>query len=152
MSKSSKAFWVFLSVVFAVGAIVVGNMYDTKRKDNLRIASEESVATPTKKEAGKNSDKTKTSETKKEKKKETTESTADSVNNSNVDQTEQEAVAQQLINVIIINGQVQSDFTLDDYHAAKNAVDALAASSEKDALSAQITQIETALTNMGISY
>lgn len=61
-------------------------------------------------------------------------------------------VAQETINRIILGGQVQSDFTLDDYYAAKSAVDSLPQGSEKESLMSQIEQIQTALTNMGIVY
>ena len=54
--------------------------------------------------------------------------------------------------MIIYDGQVQSDFTLDDYYNAKAAVDALPEGDEKNLLLTQITQIQEALTNMGVSY
>lgn len=76
----------------------------------------------------------------------------DSDSDSNSEKSANGQVAQEVINRIIINGQVQSDFTLDDYYAAKSAVDALPQGAEKDSLMKQIEQIQTALTNMGITY
>lgn len=68
------------------------------------------------------------------------------------DQSASGQVAQEAINRIIIEGQVQSDFTLDDYYTAKSAVDSLPQGDEKESLMNQIEQIQTALTNMGITY
>lgn len=148
MGKNGKVFWVILSILFAVGSIVAGSLYDTKRRNNLSSSIQENVSTVSK-----------TADTEKEEKKsnqisnsQSEDSTEESSDSSPKNQTGQVETAQGLIDIIIADGQVKSDFTLDDYYAAKNAVDNLASSSEKTALLDKITQIETALTNMGISY
>ncbi|MBO0477230.1 hypothetical protein DOK76_09105 [Vagococcus sp. DIV0080] len=151
MSKSGKFFWLMMSVIFAVGAVVAGTMYDSKRKKQLDVT----VVTPTYSSEKGTPKKTEKNESKNTEKKQTKQSEGTNQSSSQketTDLTNAELAAQGYIDVIIINGQVQSDFTLDDYHAAKNAVDALSESAKKTDLQGQIQQIETALTNMGIAY
>lgn len=151
MSKGSKVFWVFLSIVFAAASIVVGSLYDAKRKNNLSTSIEQKVTSTSKTKQSKKETSNPSEETK-DSVSQTEESTQESVETDNIDQTEQGTVAQQFIDVIIVDGQVRSDFTLDDYYAAETAVNALSEGSEKTALLAKIEQIQTALTNMGVSY
>lgn len=150
MNKSGKVFWLFLSILFAVGAIVAGTVYDNNRKKSLE------VQTVTKSSTDNPVENVKETKTDKNKKEESDTSNKTEESNANVQLTNEQLLAidnaQSLINVIIIDGQVQSDFTLDDYRVAKAAVDALDNSSEKEKLNKQIIQIETALTNMGIAY
>ena len=148
MNKSGKIFWLLLSVLFAVGSIAAGTMYDNKRKKSLGVQTVTKTSTTTVEKEITEKEKQTTTESKGSTK------TEESTNDKKVSATDSVAIqnAQSLIDVIIIGGQVQSDFTLDDYKAAKAAVDALENSSKKTELSTKITQIETALTNMGISY
>ena len=156
MNKSSKLFWLFVSVAFAVGSIVVGSLYESKRKKDLTAGDRvETVASSNGKDEIKKPIKTKESkeETKSSTTQESTEASKENVDTSNVVvESEAGLYAQQLIGVIIYDGQVQSDFTLDDYYNAKAAVDALPEGDEKNLLLTQITQIQEALTNMGVSY
>ncbi len=59
---------------------------------------------------------------------------------------------QEMINQIIVDGVVQTDFTLEQYYEVKQAVDELPASPSKVELTEKIAQIQTALTNMGVVY
>lgn len=153
MNKSGKIFWLLLSILFAVGSITAGTIYDGKRKKNLEIQTVKTVKTTSsiKLEETNNNieEKDKTSKTEESKSK-----TKNSEEDSNLTEADSTAVtnAESLISVIIVDGQVGSNFTLDDYKAAKLAVDDLPSSSKKTELSGKITQIETALTNMGIAY
>lgn len=152
MNKSGKIFWLLLSILFAVGSITAGTIYDGKRKKNLEIQTVKTVKTTSSiklEETNNIEEKDKTSKTEESKSK-----TKNSEEDSNLTEAESTAVtnAESLISVIIVDGQVGSNFTLDDYKAAKLAVDNLPSSSKKTELSGKITQIETALTNMGIAY
>lgn len=60
--------------------------------------------------------------------------------------------AQALIDEIIVNGAVQSDFTMAQYENANAAVQGLPEGAEKAALMQEIKKIQEAMTNMGISY
>lgn len=150
MNKSGKIFWLLLSILFAVGSITAGTIYDGKRKKNLEIQTVKTTSSIKLEETNNyieekdNTSKTEESKTK----------TKNSEEDSNLTETDSAAVAnaENLISVIIVDGQVGSNFTLDDYKAAKLAVDNLPSSSKKTELSGKITQIETALTNMGIAY
>ena len=152
MNKSGKIFWLLLSILFAVGSITAGTIYDGKRKKNLEIQTVKTVKTTSSiklEETNNIEEKDKTSKTEESKSK-----TKNSEEDSNLTEADSTAVtnAESLISVIIVDGQVGSNFTLDDYKAAKLAVDNLPSSSKKTELSEKITQIETALTNMGIAY
>ncbi|MDT2782790.1 hypothetical protein ACQUEF_08650 [Vagococcus fluvialis] len=152
MNKSGKIFWLLLSILFAVGSITAGTIYDGKRKKNLEIQTVKTVKTTSSiklEETNNIEEKDKTSKTEESKSK-----TKNSEEDSNLTEADSTAVtnAESLISVIIVDGQVGSNFTLDDYKAAKLAVDNLPSSSKKTELSGKITQIETALTNMGIAY
>lgn len=150
MNKSGKIFWLLLSILFAVGSITAGTIYDGKRKKNLEIQTVKTTSSIKLEETNNDiEEKDKTSKTEESKTK-----TKNSEEDSNLTETDSAAVAnaESLISVIIIDGQVGSNFTLDDYKAAKLAVDNLPSSAKKTELSGKITQIETALTNMGIAY
>ncbi len=149
MNKSGKIFWLLLSILFAVGSITAGTIYDGKRKKNLEIQTVKTTSSIKLEETNNIEEKDKTSKTEESKTK-----TKNSEEDSNLTETDSAAVAnaESLISVIIIDGQVGSNFTLDDYKAAKLAVDNLPSSAKKTELSGKITQIETALTNMGIAY
>ncbi|MGL5684947.1 MAG: hypothetical protein ACRCXQ_04035 [Vagococcus fluvialis] len=152
MNKSGKIFWLLLSILFAVGSITAGTIYDGKRKKNLEIQTVKTVKTTSSiklEETNNIEEKDKTSKTEESKSK-----TKNSEEDSNLTEADSTAVtnAESLISVIIVDGQVGSNFTLDDYKAAKLAVDNLPSSAKKTELSGKITQIETALTNMGIAY
>lgn len=150
MNKSGKIFWLLLSILFAVGSITAGTIYDGKRKKNLEIQTVKTTSSIKLEEANNDiEEKGKTSKTEESKTK-----TKNSEEDSNLTEADSTAVtnAENLISVIIVDGQVGSNFTLDDYKAAKLAVDNLPSSSKKTELSEKITQIETALTNMGIAY
>lgn len=150
MNKSKKILGLFLSVLFAVGAIIVGTVYDNNRKKSLEVQSVTKSSTDILVE--------KETKTKINKSKEEVSGDSNKIEESEINEelTNEQLVAlddaQALINVIIVDGQVQSNFTLDDYRAAKAAVEALDNSAEKEELNTQIIQIETALTNMGIAY
>ncbi|UDM80907.1 hypothetical protein [Vagococcus fluvialis] len=148
MNKSGKIFWLLLSILFAVGSITAGTIYDGKRKKNLEIQTVKTTSSIKLEETNNDiEEKGKTSKTEESK-------TKNSEEDSNLTEADSTAVtnAENLISVIIVDGQVGSNFTLDDYKAAKLAVDNLPSSSKKTELSEKITQIETALTNMGIAY
>lgn len=150
MNKSGKIFWLLLSILFAVGSITAGTIYDGKRKKNLEIQTVKTTSSIKLEETNNDNDieeKDKTSKTEESK-------TKNSEEDSNLTEADSTAVtnAENLISVIIVDGQVGSNFTLDDYKAAKLAVDNLPSSAKKTELSGKITQIETALTNMGIAY
>lgn len=150
MNKSGKIFWLLLSILFAVGSITAGTIYDGKRKKNLEIQTVKTTSSIKLEETNNDiEEKDKTSKTEESKTK-----TKNSEEDSNLTEADSTAVtnAENLISVIIVDGQVGSNFTLDDYKAAKLAVDNLPSSSKKTELSEKITQIETALTNMGIAY
>lgn len=150
MNKSGKIFWLLLSILFAVGSITAGTIYDGKRKKNLEIQTVKTTSSIKLEETSNDiEEKDKTSKTEESKTK-----TKNSEEDSNLTEADSTAVtnAENLISVIIVDGQVGSNFTLDDYKAAKLAVDNLPSSSKKTELSGKITQIETALTNMGIAY
>lgn len=150
MNKSGKIFWLLLSILFAVGSITAGTIYDGKRKKNLEIQTVKTTSSIKLEETNNDiEEKGKTSKTEESKTK-----TKNSEEDSNLTEADSTAVtnAENLISVIIVDGQVGSNFTLDDYKAAKLAVDNLPSSSKKTELSGKITQIETALTNMGIAY
>ncbi|MFI3803845.1 hypothetical protein [Vagococcus fluvialis] len=150
MNKSGKIFWLLLSILFAVGSITAGTIYDGKRKKNLEIQTVKTTSSIKLEETNNDiEEKGKTSKTEESKTK-----TKNSEEDSNLTEADSTAVtnAENLISVIIVDGQVGSNFTLDDYKAAKLAVDNLSSSSKKTELSEKITQIETALTNMGIAY
>ena len=150
MNKSGKIFWLLLSILFAVGSITAGTIYDGKRKKNLEIQTVKTTSSIKLEETNNDiEEKDKTSKTEESKTK-----TKNSEEVSNLTEADSIAVtnAENLISVIIVDGQVGSNFTLDDYKAAKLAVDNLPSSSKKTELSEKITQIETALTNMGIAY
>ncbi|MFI3603555.1 hypothetical protein [Vagococcus fluvialis] len=150
MNKSGKNFWLLLSILFAVGSITAGTIYDGKRKKNLEIQTVKTTSSIKLEETNNDiEEKGKTSKTEESKTK-----TKNSEEDSNLTEADSTAVtnAENLISVIIVDGQVGSNFTLDDYKAAKLAVDNLPSSSKKTELSEKITQIETALTNMGIAY
>ncbi|MCM2138954.1 hypothetical protein [Vagococcus fluvialis] len=149
MNKSGKIFWLLLSILFAVGSITAGTIYDGKRKKNLEIQTVKTTSSIKLEETNNIEEKDKTSKTEESKSK-----TKNSEEDSNLTEADSTAVtnAESLISVIIVDGQVGSNFTLDDYKAAKLAVDNLPSSSKKTELSGKITQIETALTNMGIAY
>ena len=150
MNKSGKIFWLLLSILFAVGSITAGTIYDGKRKKNLEIQSVKTTSSIKLEETNNDiEEKDKTSKTEELKTK-----TKNSEEDSNLTEADSTAVtnAESLISVIIVDGQVGSNFTLDDYKAAKLAVDNLPSSAKKTELSGKITQIETALTNMGIAY
>ena len=150
MNKSGKIFWLLLSILFAVGSITAGTIYDGKRKKNLEIKTVKKTSSNKPEETNNDiEEKGKTSKTEESKTK-----TKNSEEDSNLTEADSTAVtnAENLISVIIVDGQVGSNFTLDDYKAAKLAVDNLPSSSKKTELSEKITQIETALTNMGIAY
>ncbi|MBO0443822.1 hypothetical protein [Vagococcus fluvialis] len=150
MNKSGKIFWLLLSILFAVGSITAGTIYDGKRKKNLEIQTVKTTSSIKLEETNNDiEEKGKTSKTEESKTK-----TKNSEEDSNLTEADSTAVtnAENLISVIIVDGQVGSNFTLDDYKAAKLAVDNLPSSSKKTELSEKITQIETALTNMGIAY
>ena len=147
MNKSGKIFWLLLSILFAVGSITAGTIYDGKRKKNLEIQTVKASSSIKLEETNNIEEKDKTSETK-ESKTRTSEEESDLTESDLVEV----ANAENLISVIIVDGQVGSNFTLDDYKAAKLAVDNLPSSAKKTELSGKITQIETALTNMGIAY
>ena len=150
MNKSGKIFWLLLSILFAVGSITAGTIYDGKRKKNLEIQTVKTTSSIKLEETNNDiEEKGKTSKTEESKTK-----TKNSEEDSNLTEADSTAVtnAESLISVIIVDGQVGSNFTLDDYKAAKLAVDNLPSSSKKTELSEKITQIETALTNMGIAY
>ncbi|MBO0436260.1 hypothetical protein [Vagococcus fluvialis] len=150
MNKSGKIFWLLLSILFAVGSITAGTIYDGKRKKNLEIQTVKTTSSIKLEETNNDiEEKDKTSKTEESKTK-----TKNSEEDSNLTEADSTAVtnAENLISVIIVDGQVGSNFTLDDYKAAKLAVDNLPSSSKKTELSGKITQIETALTNMGIAY
>ncbi|WNF90291.1 hypothetical protein [Vagococcus fluvialis] len=149
MNKSGKIFWLLLSILFAVGSITAGTIYDGKRKKNLEIKTVKTTSSIKLEETNNIEEKDKTSKTEESKSK-----TKNSEEDSNLTEADSTAVtnAESLISVIIVDGQVGSNFTLDDYKAAKLAVDNLPSSSKKTELSGKITQIETALTNMGIAY
>lgn len=150
MNKSGKIFWLLLSILFAVGSITAGTIYDGKRKKNLEIQTVKTTSSIKLEETNNDiEEKDKTSKTEESKTK-----TKNSEEDSNLTETDSTAVtnAENLISVIIVDGQVGSNFTLDDYKAAKLAVDNLPSSAKKTELSGKITQIETALTNMGIAY
>lgn len=151
MRKSGKVFWLLVSIVFAVSAIAVGSMYDSRRKKDLELTTEK-VTQPVTKESKKETKNNKTVTNTTESSAVETESTDSIEKIDDSESTGSELAAQELINVIIMQGQVQSDFTLDDYYAAKTAVDQLPESPKKQELLGQIQQIQTALTNMGISY
>lgn len=150
MNKSGKIFWLLLSILFAVGSITAGTIYDGKRKKNLEIQTVKTTSSIKLEETNNDiEEKDKTSKTEESKTK-----TKNSEEDSNLTEADSTAVtnAENLISVIIVDGQVGSNFTLDDYKAAKLAVDNLPSSAKKTELSGKITQIETALTNMGIAY
>lgn len=150
MNKSGKIFWLLLSILFAVGSITAGTIYDGKRKKNLEIQTVKTTSSIKLEETNNDiEEKDKTSKTEESKSK-----TKNSEEDSNLTEADSTAVtnAENLISVIIVDGQVGSNFTLDDYKAAKLAVDNLPSSAKKTELSGKITQIETALTNMGIAY
>lgn len=150
MNKSGKIFWLLLSILFAVGSITAGTIYDGKRKKNLEIQTVKTTSSIKLEETNNDiEEKDKTSKTEESKTK-----TKNSEEDSNLTEADFTAVtnAENLISVIIVDGQVGSNFTLDDYKAAKLAVDNLPSSAKKTELSGKITQIETALTNMGIAY
>jgi hypothetical protein len=149
MNKSGKIFWLLLYILFAVGSITAGTIYDGKRKKNLEIQTVKTTSSIKLEETNNIEEKDKTSKTEESKTK-----TKNSEEDSNLTEADSTAVAnaENLISVIIVDGQVGSNFTLDDYKAAKLAVDNLPSSSKKTELSGKITQIETALTNMGIAY
>ncbi|MEQ7221091.1 hypothetical protein DFR54_1039 [Vagococcus fluvialis] len=150
MNKSGKIFWLLLSILFAVGSITAGTIYDGKRKKNLEIQTVKTTSSIKLEETNNDiEEKGKTSKTEESKTK-----TKNSEEDSNLTEADSTAVtnAENLISVIIVDGQVGSNFTLDDYKSAKLAVDNLPSSSKKTELSEKITQIETALTNMGIAY
>ena len=150
MNKSGKIFWLLLSILFAEGSITAGTIYDGKRKKNLEIQTVKTTSSIKLEETNNDiEEKGKTSKTEESKTK-----TKNSEEDSNLTEADSTAVtnAENLISVIIVDGQVGSNFTLDDYKAAKLAVDNLPSSSKKTELSEKITQIETALTNMGIAY
>lgn len=150
MNKSGKIFWLLLSILFAVGSITAGTIYDGKRKKNLEIQTVKTTSSIKLEETNNDiEEKDKTSKTEESKTK-----TKNSEEDSNLTEADSTAVtnAENLISVIIVDGQVGSNFTLDDYKAAKLAVDNLPSSTKKTELSGKITQIETALTNMGIAY
>ncbi|WP_288395870.1 hypothetical protein [uncultured Vagococcus sp.] len=150
MNKSGKIFWLLLSILFAVGSITAGTIYDGKRKKNLEIQTVKTTSSIKLEETNNDiEEKDKTSKTEESKTK-----TKNSEEDSNLTEADSTGVtnAENLISVIIVDGQVGSNFTLDDYKAAKLAVDNLPSSAKKTELSGKITQIETALTNMGIAY
>lgn len=60
--------------------------------------------------------------------------------------------AQSAVSNIIVDGQVQGDFTMEQYNIARDAIKSLPEGSEKDALLLDLAQIQAALTNMGIPY
>lgn len=60
--------------------------------------------------------------------------------------------AQALIDEIIVDGNVRSDFTMAQYENANAAVKALPEGAEKTELMQEIKKIQEAMTNMGISY
>ncbi|MDT2834377.1 hypothetical protein P7H70_09920 [Vagococcus carniphilus] len=236
MNKGNKLIWLFLSIAFAVGAIVVGSMYDNKKKEDLvkEVGVEEGSKEMTlsslyfdkskvflakgtteqkinimEKSAKNDEDKKMVKDLKqrievqtrfndlfeepvlvgnkfKEKvsmkndnKKEDIDnlvSDASSLNKkedpfyegvltylataggsdgketTHTEKSGNAQKAQEIINMIIVDGAVQSDFTLEQYYAAKQEVDGLPEGAEKTELMQQITQIQTALTNMGITY
>lgn len=236
MNKGNKLIWLFLSIVFAVGAIVVGSMYDNKKKedlvkevsvgensDELTLSSlyfdknkvflakgtteqkinimskkaksdedkkmvkdlkqrveiqtrfndlfEEPVLVgnkfkekvPMKKDNDKEDVDNLVSDASSLNKKEnpfyegvltylSTANSSEEDKTTHIEKTGDAQKAQELINMIIVDGAVQSDFTLEQYYAAKQEVDGLPEGSEKTELMQQITQIQTALTNMGITY
>lgn len=150
MNKSGKIFWLLLSILFAVGSITAGTIYDGKRKKNLEIQTVKTTSSIKLEETNNDiEEKDKTFKTEESKTK-----TKNSEEDSNLTEADSTAVtnAENLISVIIVDGQVGSNFTLDDYKAAKLAVENLPSSAKKTELSGKITQIETALTNMGIAY
>ena len=141
MNNSGRVIGLIVSILFAVGAVVFGGIYDSKR------ASELNLVTPTKVSVSETKDQVAdTKQTSSTLPKE--EEGSNEVENI----TEAEKKAQELIDLIIIEGQVQQNFTLDDYKRAKEAVDALPETVSKTAFIEQIEQIETALTNMGIAF
>lgn len=240
MNKGNKLIWLLLSIVFAVGAIVFGSMYDNKKKDDLvkevgvsdtktgkmtlsslyfdkskiylakgttkqQISSMEKTAkskedkamvedlnhkvdvqtrlnqlfeepvlvgnkfkedVPLNKDSSKEELDSLVSDVSELNKKENPfyesvltylsnangKSSSGSGSSSASGKAGSAEKAQEFIDEIIVDGAVRSDFTLEQYHNAKNAVDSLPAGSDKTDLMKQIEQIETALTNMGISY
>lgn len=239
MNKGNKLIWLFLSIIFAVGAIVFGSMYDNKKKDDLvkevgvsdtkvgkmtlsslyfdkekvflakgttkqQISSMEKTAKtkedkkmvedlknkvdvqtrlnqlfkepvlvgdkfkeniPLKKDYNKADFDSLVSDVTEFNKKEnpfykSVLNYLSKVDTSIVSETESNdsektgsaQKAQEYIDEIIVDGAVRSDFTLEQYHTAKDAVDSLPSGDEKDSLMGQIEKIQTALTNMGITY
>ena len=143
MNKSGRVLGLMVSVLFAVSAVVIGALYDSNRANQLELTSNSSAKNVKDKDTGKDTIIDSSSKTTK-----TSETTKDSVGGK----TAEEKTAEELISRILVQGQVQSDFTLDDYKAAKEAVTNLPSTPIKTDLEEQIRQIETALTNMGIAY
>ncbi len=143
MNKSGRVLGLMVSVLFAVSAVVIGALYDSNRANQLELTSNSSANNVKDKDTDKVTTIDSSSKTTK-----TSETTKDSVGGK----TAEEKTAEELISRILVQGQVQSDFTLDDYKAAKEAVTNLPSTPTKTDLEEQIRQIETALTNMGIAY
>lgn len=70
----------------------------------------------------------------------------------NTNQSADAANARRLIEVIVKDGKIHSDFTMEQYEQARNAVKSLPDGSEKEELMKDIRIIQSALKNMGVSY
>ncbi|MGX7014774.1 hypothetical protein [Vagococcus silagei] len=137
-----------VALVFSSTTVIAGNMYhhkiqNTYAKENLQPVELKTLnsSQQTKVEAteSKKQETSQTSTVKKEK----------AV--SNVSKEKQDEI-QKKLDLIIIEGTVTSDFTLDQYKEVKNQVDNLAEGAVKTSFLKDIELIETAMTNMGINY
>ena len=100
MNKSGKIFWLLLSILFAVGSITAGTIYDGKRKKNLEIQTVKTTSSIKLEETNNDiEEKGKTSKTEESKTK-----TKNSEEDSNLTEADSTAVtnAENLISVIIV--------------------------------------------------
>ena len=113
MNKSGRVLGLMVSVLFAVSAVVIGALYDSNRANQLELTSNSSAKNVKDKDTGKDITIDSSSKTTK-----TSETTKDSAGGK----TAEEKTAEELISRILVQGQVQSDFTLDDYKQKKKAI------------------------------
>lgn len=62
------------------------------------------------------------------------------------------AVARELLSHLVVDGAIQPDFTLETYNNARDAVAVLPLGDERKELAAQIKLVETAMTQMGVTF
>ncbi|WP_314063056.1 hypothetical protein [uncultured Vagococcus sp.] len=62
------------------------------------------------------------------------------------------AVAKERLSLLVIDGAVTSDFTLESYNNARDAIAALPMGEERTELAAQLKLVENAMDQMGVQY